>query len=122
MHNESYTHLVDGKRQWAPKGLSALQSAGCLEDTSVRFRTLKTLLTESFKECGNKFKKSQESDTICRWDLQTPRWDCSVVLHYQAPHIVLRVGGMSGEPIRPEKDLFPLWGIIRDKWENENGT
>jgi|13_taG_2_1085334.scaffolds.fasta_scaffold00002_247 hypothetical protein len=122
MSSNEFTHIVDGQRQWSQKGLRTIQSTLCLENTFLRFNTLKVLLTESFEECGGKFKKIQESDMICRWMLQTPCWDCSVVLHHQPTYrdsIVLRVGG-GVEPMRPEKDLFPLWGIIRDKWENEN--
>ena len=118
MYSNDYTHLVDGKRQWTNLGLDHLRDASKIEDNFVRFNALKGILTQSLNECGN-FKKKEETLELCKWTINTQGWVCNVILHTSKQHgkgvLLLRVGE-GVPPCRPEKDLFPLWGIIRESW------
>lgn len=121
MSNNKYTQLVNGKRQWTPKSLEILRDAGNLENLFIRFNKLNALLDCAFKECGDTFKKKEDSETLCKWTIHTQGWLCNVILSREIQYqtIVLRVGHGIPPP-RPVQDLFPLWEIIRENWKSEH--
>ena len=123
MSSNEYTHLVEGKRQWTSLGLKHLSTASKIEDIFVRFKILKDILTQSFKECGGNFKKKEETLNSCKWEISTQDWVCNVILHTAIKNgkkvLLLRVGD-EDSIFRPAMDLYPLWGIIRENWQSEN--
>ena len=120
MHND-YTHLVNGKRQWTTLGLEHLNDAGKIENHFVRFNALKCILTQSFKECGGTYSSKHEKDNSCTWTISTQDWVWYVILYTAIQNgkkvILLKIGDSKS---RPERDLFPLWSILRENWQSEN--
>tara|TARA_A100001388_G_C28757352_1_gene495706 strand:+ start:1709 stop:2080 length:372 start_codon:yes stop_codon:yes gene_type:complete len=121
MHNDTVTHILEGRRQWTSDTLHQItHHIRLLYETdkdSARWgcKGFGIMLGEGLEEAGfyevSKYK--WESD-----------WGCKV--HFRALEKIDNV--FYGENLRifindkahEIKDIFPLWSILREVWKDEN--
>ena len=124
MHiNDPTTHIIEGKRQWTDDSLHMItHNIGLMYESdkdSNRWgcQAFGIMLGDALEEAGfyeiSKYK----------WEAD---WGCKV--HFRALEKIDNV--FFGENLRivindrphEVKDIYPLWSILREVWENENGA
>jgi hypothetical protein len=108
-----FTHLKDGRRCWNDEGISIIQKRLEKEDGIAKYIDLKSLLEESLCAVGfeQTYKSASES---CRWKLKAGDWESIVCLSFN-PHDESIYFSINGNT-RRLRDLFPLWGILRESY------
>lgn len=122
MHNdEPTTHIVDGKRQWTDESLNRITRNISLlyesDKDSTRWgcQGFRIILGEGLEEAG--FYEISEY----KWEAD---WGCKV--HFRALEKIDNVFFWENLRIlindRPHevRDIYPLWSILREVWEDEN--
>ena len=108
------TDVIKGKRQWNANGTATLLDLINQEECEKKYLRISKFLEECLTNVGFvvNFKELKTiGKTIISYSLSTNDWEVSLGLFFdhKTKETILRIN----QSIRPLRDLFPLWGLLR---------